>query len=160
MSTSEFDKEAQRYRSDPVETPYLRAQQEWDQRIGNARVQAKNWRLAALLSLLLSLCLMVLVYVVLSLHKDTLFVAQVEKSGRVVNVAPLNRYYKPTQAQTEYFVTQFIQLIRNLPMDPVVARQDWMKAYQFTSRRGSQQLNQFMRQANVIKMLGKKNRSC
>ena len=30
------------------ETPYQRAAQVWDDRIGSARVQAKNWRLMAL----------------------------------------------------------------------------------------------------------------
>ena len=33
------------------ETPYTRARGEWDDRIGSARVQAANWRLAALLSI-------------------------------------------------------------------------------------------------------------
>ena len=32
---------------EPV-TPYQRAAQAWDDRIGSARVQAANWRLAAL----------------------------------------------------------------------------------------------------------------
>src|SRR3990167_10319265 len=38
---------------EPV-TPYQRAAQVWDDRIGSARVQAKNWRLAFFGSLLLS----------------------------------------------------------------------------------------------------------
>ena len=32
-------------------TPYQKAAQVWDERIGSARVQAKNWRLATLASL-------------------------------------------------------------------------------------------------------------
>jgi len=32
------------------DTPYMRAGQVWDDRIGSARVQAKNWRLAALVA--------------------------------------------------------------------------------------------------------------
>jgi hypothetical protein len=31
-------------------TPYQRAAQAWDERIGSARVQARNWRLIALVS--------------------------------------------------------------------------------------------------------------
>ncbi|MGY3079291.1 type IV secretory pathway TrbF-like protein [Bradyrhizobium sp. LM6.10] len=38
---------------EPV-TPYQRAAQVWDDRIGSARVQAKNWRLMAFASLFLS----------------------------------------------------------------------------------------------------------
>ncbi|MET4022103.1 type IV secretory pathway TrbF-like protein [Bradyrhizobium sp. S3.2.12] len=37
---------------EPV-TPYQRAVQVWDDRIGSARVQAKNWRLMAIASLFL-----------------------------------------------------------------------------------------------------------
>src|SRR5205085_11822150 len=35
----------------PLATPYRRARQEWDARIGSAAVQAKNWRLATFVSL-------------------------------------------------------------------------------------------------------------
>ena len=36
------------------ETPYQRAAQVWDERIGASRIQAKNWRLMAFGSLILS----------------------------------------------------------------------------------------------------------
>ena len=35
-------------------TPYQKAAQVWDERIGSARVQARNWRLMAFGSLILS----------------------------------------------------------------------------------------------------------
>ena len=38
---------------EPV-TPYQKAAQVWDERIGSARVQARNWRMMAFGSLLLS----------------------------------------------------------------------------------------------------------
>ena len=44
-----------RYGTTPEpETPYQRAGQVWDDRIGSARVQAKNWRLAFFGMLVLS----------------------------------------------------------------------------------------------------------
>src|SRR3569623_3136019 len=43
-----FKRSAQRYgRTPSPETPYQRAGQLWDERIGSARVQARNWRLMA-----------------------------------------------------------------------------------------------------------------
>ena len=42
-------------RTPEPETPYQRAAQAWDDRIGSARVQAKNWRLMAFGSLALSM---------------------------------------------------------------------------------------------------------
>ena len=43
-----FRRPSVRYARTPEpETPYLKAAQVWDERIGSARVQAKNWRLMA-----------------------------------------------------------------------------------------------------------------
>ncbi len=44
-----FRRPSVRYgRTPEPETPYQRAAQAWDERIGSARVQARNWRLMAL----------------------------------------------------------------------------------------------------------------
>ncbi|MHB0675558.1 VirB8/TrbF family protein, partial [Roseomonas mucosa] len=43
-----FKRPSVRYADTPEpETPYQRAGQVWDERLGSARVQARNWRLAA-----------------------------------------------------------------------------------------------------------------
>ena len=50
-----FKRPAAHYGKSPEpETPYQRAAQVWDERIGSARVQARNWRLMAFGSLILS----------------------------------------------------------------------------------------------------------
>ena len=50
-----FKRPTVRYgRTPEPETPYQRAAQVWDDRIGSARVQAKNWRLAFFGTLALS----------------------------------------------------------------------------------------------------------
>ena len=50
-----FKRAVQRYGKAPEpETPFQRAGQLWDERIGSARVQARNWRLMAFLCLGLS----------------------------------------------------------------------------------------------------------
>ena len=150
-----FDRETPSYRSELAETPYLRAKKEWDDRIGDARVQAKNWRFIALLSSLISILLLVMLWISLSMGQVMVYVAEVTKAGRVVNVAPLTTKYQPNQAQTEYFVTYFIKLIRQLPLDPVVAKKNWLQAYQFLTQRASQQLNDYFTQNNPVNLLGK-----
>ena len=50
-----FKRPSVRYGRMPApETPYQKAAQVWDERIGSARIQASNWRLMAFGSLLLS----------------------------------------------------------------------------------------------------------
>jgi len=155
MSKKDFGKEQTHFSSSTPETPYLRAQREWDDRIGSARIQAKNWRLVSVLSLMISLCLLILLFATLKMRKNIVYVARVAQNGRIINVAPLVESYQPTRAETEYFIGQFIHLVRGLPMDPVVARKNWLKAYQYVSRGGSEQLNQLMKHSNVLKNLGK-----
>lgn len=151
-----FSTETPDYHADAPLTSYQRAKQEWDDRIGGARVQAKNWRFMALLSMIVSLILLVMLIISLSLDHTVVYVAQVGPGGRVVNVAPLEKSYTPTSAEKEYFLGQFIQLIRSIPLDPVVAKRNWVSAYQFLSARGAQQLNTIMRENNPLKVLGDK----
>ena len=50
-----FRRPSVRYGHTPTpETPYQRAAQVWDERIGSARVQARNWRLIAFGNLFLA----------------------------------------------------------------------------------------------------------
>ena len=150
-----FSKDTTSYDAPEAETPYNRAKKEWDDRIGSSRVQAKSWRFVAVFALLLSLLLVILLGFCLTLHKNTVYVAQVTKAGQVVNVAPLELSYQPSQAQEEYFVSHFIQISREIPLDPVVAKKNWMNAYAFLTRRAAAEFNRYMTAENPLKLLGK-----
>lgn len=151
-----FKKETSKYESPESQTPYQRAKLEWDERIGSARTQAKNWRIVAILALVAVVLLLMTLIAVLNQKSDRIFVAEVTKTGRVVNVSPLLVKYQPTVAQQEYFIAHFIELIRSLPLDPVVAKNNWLNAYNFLNARGAERLNTFLREHNPTTMLGKK----
>lgn len=151
-----FKKQPVQSSSAVVETPYLRAKQEWDKRIGTTQVQAKNWRLLAIFATLIALFALVIALITMTTSKNIVYVAEITKAGHVVNVAPLETRYRVTETQEMYFVGNFVKLIRSLPLDPVVAKQNMMEAYDFLTRRGSQQLNKFLQKYNYLKWLGKK----
>ncbi len=153
--TSAFTKDSANYRATDLETPYLKAQQVWDHRLGGAYAQMRQWRCIAFI--LLGLCALLAMALTVIAHtaKTAVYVAEVKSSGQIVNIAPLNRPYNPEQAQVEYFLSQFVQLIRGLPLDPVVAKQNWLKAYAFLSPRGSAMLTTLMRNDNPLNLLGK-----
>jgi type IV secretion system protein VirB5 len=138
------------------ETPYLKAKHEWDERIGSSRVQAKNWRLVAILALIAALFLAILSIISLSLKQNNVFIAEVTKTGQVVNVIPLKIPYQPTVMQKEYFISNFIKLIRQVPMDPVAAKQNWLSAYYYLTKRSSKLLDNFLKEHNPLAILGKK----
>ena len=151
-----FKKEVANYKGDEAITPYQRAQQEWDMRIGTSRVQARSWRICAFFSLLIAALLLTVLLSVLATRKDRVYIAQVTKEGRVVNVAPLSIGYKLSEAQKEYFVANFIELVRGLTLDPVAVKRNWLNAYNFLSSRGYERLNTYFKQNNPVALLGKK----
>lgn len=153
--SSAFNNESPNYHTPALETPYLKAQQVWDARLGGIHAQMRQWRIIAFALLVLCGLLGVSLMIAVNAPKTSVYVAEVKASGQVVNVTPLSRTYNPEQAQVEYFLSQFIQSIRSLPLDPVVAKQNWLKAYAFLSPRGSALLTSLMRTDNPLNQLGK-----
>jgi type IV secretory pathway TrbF-like protein len=110
---------------------YARAAAEWDQRIGSARVQARNWRAAAFGSMVLAL-ISTSGAVVLGVKKQVAtYVVEVDKAGMPGRITLASEPYRPATAQVGYFVGELVRLVRERPLDPVVMRQQWTKAYQF-----------------------------
>jgi type IV secretion system protein VirB5 len=151
-----FRRSSVRYGGAPEpETPYQKAAQAWDERIGSARVQAKNWRLMAFGSLALSMGLAGgLVWQ--STHGAIVpWVVQVNKLGEAQAVAPAIADYTPSDPQIAWYLAQFIQDVRALPADPVVVRQNWLQAYAFTTTAGAAALNDYARADDPFAKLGK-----
>ena len=122
---------------------YDRARHEWDQRIGSARVQAFHWRLIALVSLLGMLGLgIALTYV--SVRKDIrTYVVEIDALGEPERITLTGEAYEPTAAQTGYFIGQLVRLVRARPLDPVVIRDNWKRAYGFLAGDAVHTLNAY-----------------
>ena len=137
------------------ETPYQKAAQVWDERIGSARVQAKNWRLMAFGCLVLSSGLASgLVWQSLR-GTVTPWVVQVDHLGQAQAVAPADGSYQPTDPEIAFHLARFIEDVRGLPADGIVLRQDWLRAYDFTTDRGAAALNDYARTNDPFGNLGK-----
>jgi len=83
---------------EPV-TPYQAAAQVWDQRIGSARVQAKNWRLMAFGCLSLALLMAGGLVWRSAQSIVTPYVVEVATGGQVRAVGEAATPYKPNDAQ-------------------------------------------------------------
>lgn len=142
-------------RSPEPETPYQRAAQVWDDRIGSARVQAKNWRLMAFGSLALSAGLSAaLVWQSLS-GSVVPWVVQVDKLGAAQAVAPATANYRPTDPQIAFHLARFIEEVRSIPADAIIVRQNWLRAYDFTTQAGALALNDYARANDPFTKVGK-----
>lgn len=141
-----FKRTLQRYGDTPEPlTPYQRAGQMWDDRIGSARVQAQNWRLMAFGALGLAAILAIGLGWVSTQSRVTPYVVEVDQFGEAHAVSPAADTYTPTEAQISWYLARFITNVRSLSSDPIVVRQNWLQAYDFTTDRGAAFLNDYAR---------------
>ena len=151
----DFERGTPTYAAPPSDTPYQRARQAWDDRIGSARVQAASWRLAFFAAALLSIVMGVALVVVLHQSRVVPYIVEVGASGGVVGVAPAAIKYEPTDAQIRYFLANFVELIGTVPIDPVVAKKSWLTAYGFLTENGARQLNTLAAASDPLGRVGK-----
>lgn len=152
-----FKRSVQRYGRTPLpETPYQRAGQLWDDRIGSARVQARNWRLMAFG------CLAVTAGTSAGLawqsmqSRVTPYVVEVDRLGEARAVQAAEAGFRPTDAQVAWHLARFIRSVRSVSLDPVLMRRDWLEAYDFATQRGAQFLGEYARAASPFAGVGER----
>ena len=139
---------------EPV-TPYQRAAQVWDDRIGSARVQARNWRLMAFASLFLAGGFAAALVWQSARGAVVPWVVQVDRLGQTQAVAPAVADFRPTDPQIAFHLARFIEQVRAIPADAIIVRQNWLRAYEFTTDRGATALNDFARVNDPFAKVGK-----
>ncbi|MFW7269944.1 conjugal transfer protein TrbF [Gluconacetobacter sp. Hr-1-5] len=142
-------------RTPEPETPYHKAGQVWDDRIGSARVQARNWRLAFFGSLALSGGLGAGLVWQSVRGTITPWVVQIDHLGQAQAVGPATAAYRPTDPQIAWYLARFVSEVRGIPADPVVLRQNWLDAYNYVTDRGALALNDYARTSDPFSRLGK-----
>lgn len=150
-----FKRPATHYGKTPEpETPYQKAAQIWDERIGSARVQARNWRLMAFACLALTTGFGAALVWQSARGTVVPWVVEVDKLGQVQAVGPADASYRPSDAEIAWHLARFIENVRAIPDDPIVVRQDWLNAYDFTTDDGAQALNAYARANDPFTKIG------
>jgi len=151
-----FKRPATHYGKSPEpETPYQKAAQAWDERIGSARVQARNWRLMAFGSLILSAGFASALVWQSARGTVVPWVVQVDDLGQAQTVAPANADYRPTDPQIAFHLGRFIEQVRAIPADAIIVRQNWLRAYEWTTDRGAAALNDYARANDPFAKVGR-----
>ncbi|WP_337180631.1 conjugal transfer protein TrbF [Sphingopyxis granuli] len=152
-----FKRAVERYgRTPEPETPYQRTGQLWDERIGSARVQAKNWRLMAFGGLLLTTGLSVGLIWQSMQSRVMPYVVEVDRLGEARAVSPATSEYRPTDPQIAWHLGRFIANVRSRSLDPVLMRENWLTAYDFATERASLFLGEYARAANPFAEVGRR----
>jgi type IV secretion system protein TrbF len=136
------------------ETPYQKAAQVWDERMGTARVQAKNWRLMAFGCLILSVGFASALVWQSARGTVVPYVVEIDGHGEARAVEAATAGYSPTDPQIAWHLARFVEEVRGLPADPVVVRQNWLRAYEFTTDHGAIALNDHARADDPFTRVG------
>ena len=152
-----FKRAVQRYgRTPEPETPYQRAGQLWDERIGSARVQARNWRLMAFGGLFLAIGLSSALAWQSMQSRVIPYVVEVDRLGEARSVAPAAADYRASDAQIAWHLGTFIKNVRSRSLDPVLMREHWLSAYDFATPRAALFLGEYARSANPFAEVGRR----
>jgi type IV secretory pathway TrbF-like protein len=120
--------------SAPAQTPFQKAGQVWDQRIGSATAQAANWRYAAFASFAITLVVLCAYIWERADTRIATYVVPVDTYGRPGRIELAGRVYQPTAAETGYFLADWVRWVRaRSPVDPVVNTDNLRRAYGFVA---------------------------
>lgn len=127
------------------ETPYRRARQEWDDRMGSAVVQAKNWRTATFVSLGAVLTALVGLVYLGAQPKAVPHIIEVDRLGAPTYRGPVAQGdYVPPDAAIKYHLHRFLEDTRTISSDIAVVKRNWLDAYTLCSQRGGNMLTTYV----------------
>jgi type IV secretion system protein VirB5 len=83
------------------------------------------------------------------------WVVQVDRLGQAQAIAPAVADYQPNDPQMAFYLAHFIEQVRSIPVDPIIVRQNWLRAYDFTTQGGALALNDYARANDSFAKIGK-----
>ena len=129
----------------PLDTPYRRARQEWDLRMGSALVHARSWRLATFASLgAVTFAVGGMTYLGAQ-PKAVAHIIEVDRLGAARYQGPVGQgEYVPSDAVITYHLRRFIEDTREISSDLAVLKRNWLDAYTLLTPRGGNMLSAFL----------------
>jgi type IV secretory pathway TrbF-like protein len=125
--------------------PYLDARREWNERYGSYIARARNWRIAALLSLLLCIILSVGVVWLGSQSKVVPYVVEVDKLGQLAAVGRADQAAPVDRRIVKAELASWIVDVRTVSADPVAQKAALTRAYAMVDSAGAQALDDYYR---------------
>lgn len=136
-------------------TPYLKAKEIWDNRIGNARLQAFNWRRAFFG--LLGICGLLVIGIIYQSTKSSVapYIVEVGPGGEVLAVTKaIQANRSPNDAEIKYFISKWIKDVRQVPLDVVVKKQAWIAAYGSMRQKAAMKMNEIVKKDDPMAKIG------
>jgi type IV secretory pathway TrbF-like protein len=129
-----------------LETPYLSARREWNERYGDYIARARSWRWAAFGALALSLVLAVGVVWQGAQSKVVPYVVEVDKLGDAVAIARADRAVPADVRVIKAQLAAWIVDVRSVSSDPLAQKAALSRSYAMTAATATLFLNDYYRQ--------------
>jgi type IV secretory pathway TrbF-like protein len=129
-----------------LETPYLSARREWNERYGDYIARARSWRWAAFSALAVSLVLAIGVVWQGAQSKVVPYVVEVNKLGDAVAVARADRAAPADVRVIKAQLASWIVDVRSVSSDPLAQKAALSRSYAMTAATATLFLNDYYRQ--------------
>jgi len=132
-----------------LETPYLRARQEWDRYVGDVMVRERRWRFAfSTVSGIAALLIAGLVYLG-GKPKLIPYVVRVDRLGSAAYAGRLSAdatSLKATPAEIKAHILRWLDDVRSISTDIRVLQKNWKEAFTFSSAVAANQLTAYAKE--------------
>ena len=139
------------------ESPAERAARKWDEREGEIIVQNYNLR-RLLVGLMAVVTILTLGLVYKSLSSNVMpYIVEVDKTtGMVMNVGTVeaSAHYQAGESVYKYFLSKFLKNTREIPLDPVVYKENLTTAYGFLTKNAATKLQTMLKTEKTTEKFG------
>ena len=145
-----------RYGATPEpDTPYRRARQAWDDRLGHLAVTGRRvWTLALIEGGVIAVLAAALVWQG-ARGQVVPWVVEVDRFGEARTVGPATADFEPSDFIIAARLERFIDEVRSVSSDPVVVTRNWLSAYRFTTENGAAALTAYGKLNDPRERVGK-----
>ncbi|CAN5278976.1 conjugal transfer protein TrbF [soil metagenome] len=119
-------------------------------------MQARNWRLMAFATLGLGVLIAADNIRLRASATITPWIVRVDQLGAAQAIGPASDGAKPSDREIAYSLARWIEWTRSVSIDPVVLRDNWLKAYAFVTDRGAATLNEQARANDPFARVGER----
>lgn len=126
------------FQSEPVESPYKRAKQAWDDRIGSVYIERNFLRgLVILLMIVSSVSLIGNFFLLTKKSMAIPYVVELKPTGEPSILGSAESLsVKAKDRVVKFFLRRFLLLAREIPADPVIFKRNWKKIPYLLSAQG------------------------
>ena len=131
----------QRPSSPPMSPHHDSARKGWNDRLEKSESVKRAWRWAAVGGFVLSVGMAAGLIAAAHRPPPKPLIARVNVDGSPQAVGYATPNYTPSATEIRYFLKHWVELVRTVPLDPVVVKSAWNEAYAFMTPASANKLN-------------------